>query len=517
MKGNPLGVLLAAALALATPATALAQGRYVHANNSPYDNLDPHAVYDVGRAASRINMYDGLYRWVDNPPKLIPWLAESHTVTPDGLTYVFKLRRGVKFHDGSEMTSADVVYTMERMLAMKKGPAGLFLGSILPGTTKAPDDTTVVFTLKEPSAVFVSTVPEIQIVNSKLVQRNVKDGDFGEGWLSKNDAGTGSFVLRRYDPAVGFVAARFKEHFHGWEAGKKFFDEIEFRSVLDTNTRVLGMIKGDYHGTDGYLPYDQIERLRKTEGIQILEDESMRVFYFAFNTTRPPMDNVHVRRALSYAFDYDGFINDILKGSVVRNPSSNPNNLWGTPSDVKGFTYDLEKAKAELAKANVPMRTLTINPLAGFPETEQAAVLFANSLRKIGIDAKVEASPWNIVSDRFRSKDTMQDMVPLWKSTYYADPNNWVGELFTTRHHGGRSTTWYSNPELDKLTDDALKTNDQAARAALYDKAIRLVGDEAVGIFVYNTKWFGPYSTKVGGIRFSPIGSGQEMRWSYFK
>jgi len=517
MKTNPLGMLLAAALALAAPTAALAQGKYVHANNSPYDNLDPHAVYDVGRAASRINMYDGLYRWVDNPPKMIPWLAESHTVSPDGLTYTFKLRRGVKFHDGSEMTSADVVYTMERMLAMKKGPAGLFIGSVAPGTTKAPDDYTVVFTLKEPSAVFVSTVPEIQVVNAKLVQRNVKDGDHGEGWLSKNDAGTGSFVLRRYDPAVGFVASRFKEHFLGWEAGKKWFDEIEFRSVLDVNTRVLGMIKGDYHGTDGYLPYDQIERLRKTEGIQIIEDESMRVFYFAFNTTRPPMDNVNFRRALSYAFDYDGFINDILKGSVVRNPSSNPNNLWGTPKDIKGFTYDLEKAKAELAKANVPMRTLTINPLAGFPETEQAAVLFANSLRKIGIDVKVEASPWNIVSDRFRSKDTMHDMVPLWKSTYYADPNNWVGELFTTRHQGGRSTTWYSNPALDKLTDDALKTNDQAARAALYDKAIRLVGDEAVGIFVYNTKWFGPYSTKVGGIRFSPIGSGQEMRWSYFK
>ena len=132
MKTKMLRMVAAAAAMFLAPALASAQGRYVHANNSPFDNLDPHAVFDVGRAASRINMYDGLYRWVDNPPKMIPWLAESHTISPDGLTYTFKLRRGVKFHDGSEMTSADVVYTMERMLAMKKGPAGLFLGSIAP-------------------------------------------------------------------------------------------------------------------------------------------------------------------------------------------------------------------------------------------------------------------------------------------------------------------------------------------------------------------------------------------------
>jgi ABC-type transport system substrate-binding protein len=517
MSKRSLAKLFAIAAICMAPALAMAQGRYVHANNSPYDNLDPHAVFDVGRAASRINMYDGLYRWVDNPPKMIPWLAESHTVTPDGLTYTFKLRRGVKFHDGTEMTSADVVYTMERMLAMKKGPAGLFIGSILPGNTSAPDSHTVVFKLKEPSAIFISTVPEIQVVNSKLVQKNVKDGDHGEGWLSKNDAGTGSFALRRYDPAVGFIATRFKDHFHGWEAGKKWFDEIEFRSVLDVNTRVLGMIKGDFQGTDGYLPYDQIDRLRKTEGIQILEDESMRVFYFAFNMSRPPFDNVHFRRALSYAFDYNGFINDILKGSVARNPGANPNNLWGTPKDLKGYEYDLDKAKAELAKFGGPLRTITINPLAGFPETEQAAVLFANSLRKIGIETKVEASPWNIVSDRFRDKNAMYDMVPLWKSTYYADPNNWLGELFSTRHLGGRSNTWYSNPEYDKLTERALVSTDQAERAKLYEEASRHIVDQAVGVFVYNTKWYGPYSAKIGGIRFSPIGSGQEMRWAYYK
>ena len=112
---------MAAAVALA-PSLASAQGRYVHANNSPYDNLDPHAVFDVGRAASRINLYDGLYRWVDNPPKMIPWLAESHTISPDGLTYTFKLRKGVKFQKTDfftptrDLTADDVIFSFERQL-----------------------------------------------------------------------------------------------------------------------------------------------------------------------------------------------------------------------------------------------------------------------------------------------------------------------------------------------------------------------------------------------------------------
>jgi peptide/nickel transport system substrate-binding protein len=512
-----IGLGVAAAAMLGFSSLAAAQLRYVHANNSPYDNLDPHAINDVGRAASRINLYDGLYRWVDNPPRQIPWLAESHIVSPDGRNYTVKLRQGVKFHDGSEMTSADVVYTMERILAQKKAVSSFFLGTIEPGTTEAPDKYTVVFKLKEPSAIFQAVMSEIQVVNAKLVQANIKDGDHGEGWLSRNGAGTGSFRLRRYDPAVGFVAERFRDHFYGWEAGKKYFDEIEFRTVLDTNTRVLGMMKGDYHGTDGYLPYDQIERLRKAEGVQVLEQESMRVFLFCMNATRPPFDNVHFRRALSYAFDYDGFINDILKGSVARNPTSNPNNLWGTPKDVKGYSYDLDKAKEELAKYGGPLRPIVINALSGFAETEQAAVLLSNSLRKIGIEARVEAQPWSIVSQRFLKADTMADMVPLWKSTFYADPNNWVGELFSTRYLGGRNLNWYSNPNLDKLTEAALKTSDQAERAKLYDQAIRFVVDEATNIFVYNTKWFGPYSNKIDGIRFSPVGNGQEMRWAYYK
>src|SRR6185369_16500465 len=115
-------MLLVGALAvMAKPAAA--QTRFVFANESPYDTMDPHAAFDVGRVAVRLNLYDGLYRWLDNPPVFTPWLAESHTISPDGLTYTFKLKHGAKFHDGTEITAEDARYSAKLTLAMTKRAA----------------------------------------------------------------------------------------------------------------------------------------------------------------------------------------------------------------------------------------------------------------------------------------------------------------------------------------------------------------------------------------------------------
>src|SRR5262249_28086920 len=151
-----------------TISAAAAKTRFVFANESDYDTVDPHAAFDVGRVAVRLNLYDGLMRWQSNPAVLEPWVAESYTITPDGLTYTFKLRRRVKFHDGTELKAQDVVYSLDRILAIGKGAASLFKTMVEPGAAKVVDDHTVEFKLKKPSAIFLSVVPEIHIVNTVL-------------------------------------------------------------------------------------------------------------------------------------------------------------------------------------------------------------------------------------------------------------------------------------------------------------------------------------------------------------
>lgn len=505
--------LLAAGLA---PLPAHAENRFVFANTSEYDTLDPHQTFDVGRVAVRLNLYDGLYRWQDNPPKMEPWLAESYTVSDDGLTWTFTLRKGAKFHDGSEVKAGDVVYSMERILALKKGAAALFSRMIEPGASKALDDYTVQFKLTTPSAIFLSIVPEIHVVNSALVKRHEKDGDWGAAWLSSNDAGSGSFQLENFDPAVGFSATRFADHFLGW--GDKYLDAIEFRTISEVNTRVLSLLKGDVHGTGGYLPQDQVKRLAEGEKTYVMEEESMRIFLFQINNQREPLNDVHVRRAISYSFDYDGFIKDILSGSAERNPVPIPNTMWGVPEGIEGYTYDLQKAKAELAKAQrKPDRPIEISFLTGFSQTEQAAVLMQNGMRQAGFETTVTNHPWPVMVNKMAKPETSPDMVVYWISTYYADPNNWIGEMFNSKLWGTfKSSSFYKNPKVDELLDKALANTDRAVREAAYKEAARIVFDEAAGVWIYNTKWYGPYNKSVKGVRFCPIGNGQEMRWIHF-
>ena len=266
------GVLaLGGAAAFAPAARAEAGKRFVTANNSGYDTLDPHVVFDIGRIGSRLNMYDCLVRWVGNPPELKMWLADRIDIAPDGVTYTVAMKPGAKFHDGSPITADDVVFSMERILAMKKGAFGLFKGVIDPGKTKAVDAHTVQFTLNQPYAVFSSTLSELWVVNSKLLRQHEKAGDMGADWLTRNDAGSGGFKLRRYDPAIGFQADRFEEHFAGF--GKSNITSMEFRVVLETASRALGLQKGEFNTTDGYLPQDQIKRLRTVDSVQIMEAE----------------------------------------------------------------------------------------------------------------------------------------------------------------------------------------------------------------------------------------------------
>lgn len=506
------GAAGAVAGALGLPRAATAQrggGRIVFANGSAFDTMDPHRTFDVGRVAYRINLYDSLMRWLDNPPKLEPWLAQSYTVSPDGLRYTFRLRQGVRFHDGTELTAEDVVYSMERILALKQGAFGLFATLVDPGTTRATDKFTIEFNLKSASAIFTATLHDLYVVNSALVKRNERSGDWGADWLARNDAGSGSFVLSRFDPARGFLARRFDQHFLG-PAG---LAEIDFRYVAEVNSRVLGLIRGDFQGTDPYMPIDQIKRLQADPNMNVMEAESTRLFYATMHNARHPTSDINFRKALCHAFDYDGWINNILSGSVVRNTQVIPNPMWGAPKGWAGYDYDLEKARMHLARVQHPPREIVIAGMIGYEQSMQAAALLQNGLNRIGVQSRLVNEPFPVTSQRMADPEQMYDVLFLWRSTFYADPHNWAGELLASNRRGRGNASFYSNPQVDALLDQALAVTDQEKRAPLYEQVARISSEDAAGIYVHNTKWFGPFRRNVQGVRFCPIGDGQEMRW----
>lgn len=494
-----------------TKAALAARQKFVTANNNPYDLLDPHQLFDIGRIAVRLNMYDALTRWVDNPPKLEPWLIADQSISPDGKIYTFKLKSNVKFHDGTVMTSADVVYSMERILALKKGAYGLFKDVIEPGTTKALDTQTVQFKLKTPFAVFMAVLSELWVVNSTVVRKNEKNDDWGSEWLSKNEAGSGGYALRRYDPAIGFQAQRFEAHFAGW--GKNPIDDAEFRVVLETATRVLGVIKGEFNTTDGYLPSEQMARMKENPNIKTWEAESIRTFYFIINHWKTPLNDVNLRKALSYAFDYDGFNDKILGGTVVRNNGIIPNPMWGAPKDLKGYTYDLDKAKYHLSLVKEKIRPLQIGAMAGYPQSEQAAQMLQAGCAKIGLDVRIVSEPYTTIAPKLSERERAHDLIPLWRSAYFADPHNWTGFLFNSGNFDAGNASYYKNPRVDELCNKALEVTDQEQRRSMYEDVSRILIEDAAGIFINNTKFHGAFTKNTKNIRFCPIGDAQDVRW----
>jgi ABC-type transport system substrate-binding protein len=193
--------------------------------------------------------------------------------------------------------------------------------------------------------------------------------------------------------------------------------------------------------------------------------------------------------------------------------------MWGSSPEAKGYTYDIKKAKEELRQAKVKIdRPLEIVPLVGYPATEQVALLLQAGLKEIGVESKINPKTWPTVTSLFAKPETTPDICDYWISMYYPDPHNWTGELYESTRGGSWSgQCWYKNPVVDEILKKAVSVSDREQRTKYYKDVTKIVMDDAVELWVFNTRNFTPISKGVAGFRFCPIGSGMECRWLYWK
>lgn len=513
-----LAVLAAAILGLAAH-PAPAQDNVMVWGDSLPANLDPHDPYDVPAALIQLNVYDNLYRYQGNPPQLTPWLAESHAASRDGRTWEFKLRKGVRFHDGSDLAADDVVWSINRILGLGKAAAGPLRAAKV-ASVSTVDPHTVRFVLERPYAPFLSIIPVATIVNRRVIEPHVKGNDWGNAWLSSNGAGSGAYIPdpASYIPAKALDLRRNPNHFMGWGHNPKPIDLVRVRPVAETTTRVLALMKGEIDAGDSYLPTDQVERLAKVKDVVVHRNESMRIFIIRMNNTKPPFDNVHFRRCLSHTFNYDAFIGVILKNFAERNPAPIPKNLWGFPEGVKGYEFDLGRARAECDRARAqgaPVdREIQLHIQTALDQTTQAAQLFQSDAKKIGINMKVVPNTWPNLTASTGKPEATPDMWIHWVSAYFIDPENWIGTMYDSQFHGTwKASAWYKNDKVDELLRSARSNPNREERARFYAEAAKLVVADAPDIWVYNTVELRGMRARVKGFKFSPVGSGSELRW----
>ncbi|MES2529772.1 MAG: ABC transporter substrate-binding protein [Pseudomonadota bacterium] len=482
--------------------------------------LDPHQGLDLSANYFQVNLYDTLYRHEDDPAVMQPWLARSHTMSADGKVWEFKLRDGVKFHDGSPLTAEDVVYSFQRAIAIRRGAGALFAPILKPENIVALDPLTVRFTLDSAFGPFLNGVPTVSIVNARLVRKNTVGNDWGAAWLGSNEAGSGAYTLApgSFKPSAAAELRRFDGHFLGWADNPRAPNVVYARPFGSSASAAMAVISGSADVTNTYMEGEDIDRIQASRTAVVKKNDSMRNSFIHINNTKPPLDNKNFRKCLSYAFNYDA-MGAVFKNTTVRNPTPLPTGMWGIPSDVKGYTYDLKKAKEFCDKARAegaPVdRELDFYAMATIDAVSVTAQLYQGELQKIGVKLKVITQPWSNIIGSTAKPESSPDLWMSWIAQYYPDPDNWLGQTYDSAAHGSwRGSAYYKNAKVDDLLRKARGLQDQAQRAPLYEQAVRQIVDDAPAIWVFKSLDIRGMSKRVEeGYRYSSIHYGNEMRW----
>ena len=234
-------------------------------------------------------------------------------------------------------------------------------------------------------------------------------------------------------------------------------------------TRVLALFDGSLDTTDSFLPSDQVEHIEKAPNAHVAKNLTMRLLVIRMNNTKPPFDNINARECFAHAFNYRGFIDEIVKGYAQRNPAPLPNNIWGYPTDVVGYEYDLTKAKEYFQKAvaeGAPMRRpIEMHVQQPLEQTVQAGQLFQSDLATVGIDLKLASDTFVNMTSASATAESTPQMWIHWVSTYYVDPDNWIGQMYDSRYHGTcKASCRYKNPEVDECSARKIAASLRATR-----------------------------------------------------
>ena len=509
----PVLCALLAILSSGTAAAADAASRLIIASSSPIDTLDPHVVLDTQRSDIRLQLYDGLFRWQDGPVRIVPWLAQSYTASEDGRTFRFSLRKEARFHDGREVRASDVVYSIERILALKRGVAPLLASLLSPGSTKAIDSLTVEFSLNRPSPLFLTLLPEIAIVNAELLKANELNNDWGRAWLQGNDAGSGAYTYKERTPLGAVVVARFAEYW-SWstEWAEKPIMEIEQRAVLDPEERIDSLVKGEVHVLQGNLMPHHLKRLREAKDVAVAESDAPRVFLGLLHAGREPVKAQAFRRALAQAFDADRFIASTLAAGATAIALPAPPTLAAPPPGLARPKFDLGAAADAIGKLKAPAREYVIGAIAGDTHSERAALMMLESLVKLGLPARIVSEPWPAVANRMRDDKQMYDILFLWIGARYLDVNNWLGDLYDCDLFGSGNPSWYCNRDADRLIKEARTAIDPRVRRQTYEKAAAILAEDQASLFVASAKRPVAYLKRVKGLRITPVGEAIDPR-----
>lgn len=487
-------------------------GTLVYARGHDSVRLDPGHETDGESFKVLDNLYENLVSFADTTTDIVPELATRWDISPDGKTYTFHLRSGVKFHDGTPLNADAVVFSLDRQ--RNKKPAHPFHSIGGPFTywqsmsmddivsdLKAADDSTVVFTLKRRNAPFLANLAMgfASIVSPTAAQK------YGEDFF-KHPTGTGPFRFVEWVKDDHITLERNPDY---W-GQKTHLDKVVFRSIPENTVRYLALEEGSVQGLDG-LNTDLARRVVDAGKYNLLTQPGMNVGYLAMNMDKPPYDNKDVRLAVNFAVNRDAIVKGLYGGFGTPAVNPMPPTLWGYNRTIQPYGYDPAKAKALLAQAGFPNGFKTelwamSGPRPYMPDPLKIAEAIQSDLKAVGIDASIKTLEWGTYLDA--TQHGQHQMCLLGWTGDNGDPDNFLYVLLDkeSTRIPAQNVAFYRSDALHAILVSAQEETDIAKRSLLYEQAQVVVHEDAPWVPLAHMTQLAAFDRKVHGYLLNPTG-----------
>lgn len=437
--------------------------------------FDPRVYTDTYSGYVVNNVFDTLVDF-DDKVQPQPGLAEKMDLSPDGLTYTFTMRQGVKFHDGTDLDAEAVKFSIDRVREFKTGPE--YSDALEIADTVVLDKNTIQVKLKEPNAAYWTVLStRLGAIVSPTAVRTMGDEKFG-----LNPVGTGPFKFKEFRQDTSVRVEKFEGYWADGADGKKlpYLDAVEWRVITEPSVRLTALQAGDVHVALAVQDAD-MKTVRGDSSLAVLEGPTFAWSSFIMTVTKPPFDNRALRQAVAYGIDREEINKAIYEGArkVAAGPIPPPHE-WALDPSYKGVQYDAAKVKEKLAEGGRPNGfEFTQWIAAGNALGQQLAELMQAQLARNGIKMNIEAADFNgVVIPKAKAQEPGAFGISF---SCGLDPDPCVDARF----RAGSSFNYmgYDNPKVNELIVAAKRTNNREERAKLYKQIVPLITEDAPAVF----------------------------------
>jgi len=485
----------------ATPAPAKVARDYpIFSSTSDVVTLDPQNMTDNTSEQVTRMMFNNLIKFDD---KLVPVpdLAESWTVSSDQKTWTFKIRKGVKFHDGTPLNASAVKKSFDRVLDAKNKLARRQLFDMIK-EIKVLDESTLQITTFDPFGAFPATLAHGAgaIINADVAAK------LGEQFAS-NPNGTGPYKFTSWKKDQELILDRFDDYWGPKGVSKR----IVYKPIVEAASRVMALETGEVDAIS-HIPDADLMRLEKNPNLVVNKIVSNSQRQFRFHMKKKPYDNPKVRQAISYAIDRQAIVDNLFKLTAVVSTGALAPVTWGY-ANLGVIPYDPAKAKKLLAEAGYPNGfKATISTTERYTQGREVAEVLAAQLKKVGIECKIDVLEWATIRAQWsglKPEDCKLEIFIMGAGPSTGDADWGLRPIFQTPSTGTNENNYgfYSNKEFDKVILQAMQTTDQAKRKELYKRAQQIVYLEDPGaVWLYDNYWIVAHKKTLKDVTMSGLG-----------